>query len=255
MNRITFIDKERTNRLLDFSEKLTNAATVDLAWSLYSDALAKLGAKSAVYGFFPKTVGRSIASEVVAMSSHREEFNELYLDEGYIDHDPFAQYAMTEDHRPISWRDPRAKQFQTEKSEFFQNAMIDFGMNYGITIPVRDASNWKLGGTGVCFEAGSDKEGDEIVARVTPLVESAAMLFHSRVQEGDMMRQFFPLSVREKECLHWVAAGLTNKEIAFRLSLSDKTVELHVKNAAKRLNARNRTHAVSRALIYGIITP
>ncbi|WP_052261515.1 helix-turn-helix transcriptional regulator [Ruegeria sp. ANG-S4] len=255
MNRLTFIDRERSNRLLDFSEKLTNAATVDLAWSHYSDALAQLGAKSAVYGFFPKTVGRSIASEVVAMSSHSEEFNRLYLDEGYIDHDPFAQYALTEDQRPISWRDPRAKKFQTKKSDFFQNSMKDFGMDYGITIPVRDASNWKLGGTGVCFEACSEQQGDEIVARATPFVESAAMLFHSRVQEGDMMRQFFPLSTREKECLLWVAAGLTNKEIAFKLSLSDKTVELHVKNAAKRLNARNRAHAVSRALIYGVIAP
>lgn len=255
MKRLTFIDSERTNRVLDFSEKLTNAATVDLAWSLYSNALAQLGAKSAVYGFFPKTVGRSIASEVVAMSSHPEEFNTLYLDQGYIDHDPFAQYALTEDQRPISWQDPRAGKYRTEKSEFFQNSLRDFGMDYGITIPVRDASNWKLGGTGVCFEASNDKEGDEIVARATPFVESAAMLFHSRVQEGDMMRQFFPLSVREKECLLWVAAGLTNKEIAFKLSLSDKTVELHIKNAAKRLNARNRAHAVSRALIYGVISP
>ena len=164
MKRITFINSERTNRVLDFSEKLTNAATVDLAWSLYSNALAQLGAKSAVYGFFPKTVGRSIASEVVAMSSHPEEFNTLYLDQGYIDHDPFAQYALTEDQRPISWQDPRAGKYRTEKSEFFQNSLRDFGMDYGVTIPVRDASNWKLGGTGVCFEASNDKEGDEIVA-------------------------------------------------------------------------------------------
>jgi DNA-binding CsgD family transcriptional regulator len=189
------------------------------------------------------------------MSSHPEEFNSRYLDQGYIDHDPFGQYAMTEDQRPISWQDPRAGKYRTEKSEFFQNSLRDFGMDYGVTIPVRDASNWKLGGTGVCFEASNDKEGDEIVARATPFVESAAMLFHSRVQERDMMRQFFPLSVREKECLLWVAAGLTNKEIAFKLSLSDKTVELHIKNAAKRLNARNRAHAVSRALIYGVISP
>lgn len=189
------------------------------------------------------------------MSSHPEEFNKLYLDEGYIDHDPFAEYVMNEDQRPISWRDPRAKKIRTEKSDFFQNSLKDFGMSYGVTIPVRDASNWKLGGTGVSFEASSNKDGDEIVAHATPLVESAAMLFHSRVQEGDIMRQFFPLSMREKECLLWVAAGLTNKEIAYKLSLSDKTVELHIKNAAKRLNACNRAHAVSRALIYGVITP
>ncbi|NOD64422.1 MULTISPECIES: LuxR family transcriptional regulator [unclassified Ruegeria] len=255
MKRITYIDKERTSNLLEFSEKLSNAATVDLAWSHYSDTLSQLGVKSAVYGFFPKTVGRSIASEVVAMSSHVEEFNKLYLDEGYIDHDPFAQYALTEDYRPISWRDPRAKKYQTEKSDFFLNSLKEFGMAYGITVPVRDASNWKLGGTGVCFDAENDKEGDKIVARATPLIESIAMLFHSRVQEGDMMRQFFPLSSREKECLLWVAAGLTNKEIAFKLSVADKTIELHIKNAAKRLNARNRAHAVSRALIYGVIEP
>lgn len=255
MNRITFIDSEAANRQIDFAEKLANAATVELAWSIYSEALSKLGAKSAVYGFFPKTVGRSIAAEVVALSSHPKEFNTLYLDQGFIDHDPFAQYAMTEDQRPISWDDPRAGKFRTEKSDYFLNSLKDVGMEYGVTIPLRDASGWKLGGTGICFDAKTSKEGSKIVEQATPLVESVAMLFHARVQEGDLMRQFFPLSVRERECLLWVAAGLTNKEIAFKLSLSDKTVELHLKNAAKRLNARNRAHAVSRALVYGVISP
>jgi DNA-binding CsgD family transcriptional regulator len=255
LRRITHIDQVKVNSVLDLSERLAKAATIDLAWSVYSDALAKLGAKSAVYGFFPKTLGKSLSSEVVAMSSHPEEFNRLYLDEGYIDHDPFAMYAMTEEHRPISWGDPRANRFRSEKSDFFQNSLKDFGMDYGVTVPVRDASGLKLGGTGVCFEASNAKEGARIVDQATPAVESVAMLFHARVQEGDLMRQIFPLSARERECLLWVAAGLTNKEIAFKLSISEKTVELHIRNAAERLNARNRAHAVARALIYNVISP
>ena len=255
MKKITSTDTARSNRMMGLSDDLGAASTVEQAWSVYSNLMESFGAKSAVYGFFPKTVGRSLSSEVIAMSSHPDEFNRLYLEEGYIDHDPFAQYVMVEDEKSIAWSDPRADRFRSAKSDLFRNAMRDFGVSVGLTIPVRDDTGWRLGGTGISFDFADDLAGAKSLAAITPKVEEAAMLFHARVQDGDLLGQIFSLSPRERECLLWVAAGLTNKEIAFRLSLSDKTVELHIRNAIKRLRARNRTHAVARALIYGVIVP
>jgi len=61
------------------------------------------------------------------------------------------------------------------------------------------------------------------------------------------------LSAREIEVLQCVAAGLRNKEIAFQLGISEATVNAHVKHILEKLNASDRTHAVTTALRRGII--
>jgi DNA-binding NarL/FixJ family response regulator len=52
------------------------------------------------------------------------------------------------------------------------------------------------------------------------------------------------LSRREVEVIHLVAEGLTDKEIATRLSISAKTVSEHVERARNKLGAANRASAV-----------
>ena len=61
------------------------------------------------------------------------------------------------------------------------------------------------------------------------------------------------LSTREIEVLQLIAAGLRNKEIAFQMKVSEATVNAHVKHILEKLNASDRTHAVTMALRRGII--
>ena len=61
------------------------------------------------------------------------------------------------------------------------------------------------------------------------------------------------LSEREVEVLRLVAAGNANKEIAARLSIGEDTVKRHVTNILAKLQANDRTHAVTIALKRGII--
>jgi DNA-binding NarL/FixJ family response regulator len=59
------------------------------------------------------------------------------------------------------------------------------------------------------------------------------------------------LSMRELEILRHVAEGLSNKLIADRLSLSPDTVKSHLANVMAKLNANDRTHAVTIAIKRG----
>lgn len=61
------------------------------------------------------------------------------------------------------------------------------------------------------------------------------------------------LTVREIEVLRLVAAGNANKEIGARLSIGEDTVKRHVTNILGKLDANDRTHAVTIALKRGII--
>ena len=61
------------------------------------------------------------------------------------------------------------------------------------------------------------------------------------------------LTPREIEVLRLVAAGNANKIVADRLSITEETVKAHVKNILSKLDANDRTHAVTIALKRGII--
>jgi len=58
-------------------------------------------------------------------------------------------------------------------------------------------------------------------------------------------------SERENEVLRLIALGYSNKEIAARLSLSIKTIEVHKANAMRKLNMRGRIDIVKFAVLQG----
>ncbi|QDT53763.1 Response regulator protein VraR [Caulifigura coniformis] len=61
------------------------------------------------------------------------------------------------------------------------------------------------------------------------------------------------LTPREIEVLSLVAQGFGNKEVAAKLGPSVGTVKIHVQNILAKLNATDRTHAVTIALKRGLI--
>ena len=61
------------------------------------------------------------------------------------------------------------------------------------------------------------------------------------------------LTLREIEVLKAIASGNANKLIAEQLSITEETVKGHVKNILAKLDAHDRTHAVTIGLKRGII--
>ncbi len=62
-----------------------------------------------------------------------------------------------------------------------------------------------------------------------------------------------PLTPREREVLQMISAGLGNKEIAGRLSISEHTVKFHVASILGKLGASTRTEAVSIGIRHGLV--
>ena len=61
------------------------------------------------------------------------------------------------------------------------------------------------------------------------------------------------LTTREAQVLELLADGLSNKEIAARLGVSDETVKFHLAAIFGKLGASNRTDAVRLALRRGLV--
>ena len=69
-------------------------------------------------------------------------------------------------------------------------------------------------------------------------------------------QDFIPeqLSVREREVLLLAAKGLSSKEVAKQLYISERTVQTHLASIYDKLGSRNKTEALLLALKYGVVT-
>ncbi|GAB1858285.1 hypothetical protein MHTCC0001_31220 [Flavobacteriaceae bacterium MHTCC 0001] len=77
-------------------------------------------------------------------------------------------------------------------------------------------------------------------------VLSSKGINHQKIKELE-------ITSREYEVLQAISEGLSNKEIAEKLFLSESTIKTHVSNLLVKLNAKRRTQALQIAKSYQII--
>lgn len=62
------------------------------------------------------------------------------------------------------------------------------------------------------------------------------------------------LSAREREVLTWVATGVDDKSIAFRMRVSHRTVRAHLSSLFRKLRVRNRTEVALAGQLSHLLT-
>ena len=72
------------------------------------------------------------------------------------------------------------------------------------------------------------------------LVESLDWLLRHNHREFVLESKPKQLTAREWEVVHWVSQGMTNKEIARKLDISDTTVKTHLQHIFSKLSIRRR---------------
>ena len=124
------------------------------------------------------------------------------------------------------------------------------GIRSGLSIPLRDPQR-RLHGSLAFIGFCEPTLFDEWWHDMSQDAIGAAHLFHQGLIEVKDCSEKSKLSPREKQCLKFVACGMTSKEIARELGLSPRTVDLHVARGVKRLRAANRTEAAMLAIRIG----
>ena len=97
------------------------------------------------------------------------------------------------------------------------------------------------------------------LTRDDTVVRSASDAFRdtpAAARRVDDDRQWGPWSLtqRELEVLQLLAEGSTNSEISQRLYISPKTTKNHLAAIFQKLDVTNRTHALVRAVVMGLVT-
>ncbi|WP_223700512.1 response regulator [Sutcliffiella deserti] len=76
---------------------------------------------------------------------------------------------------------------------------------------------------------------------IHPAMTKKLISYH---QQESQIKEESSLTEREKEVLICLVEGLSNKEIAQRLFISDKTVKIHVSKIFKKLDVKSRSQVV-----------
>ena len=52
------------------------------------------------------------------------------------------------------------------------------------------------------------------------------------------------LSLREEQCVRYLLEGMSNKQIAWQLQLSTRTIEFYLDNVKSKLSCKNKTQLI-----------
>jgi LuxR family quorum-sensing system transcriptional regulator SolR len=99
----------------------------------------------------------------------------------------------------------------------------------------------------------SAKELEAKESRMRLLADCAHMAFSRAYHQEAAAALAEKLSMREAEVLRWHADGKTAEEIGIILRISIDTVKFHTRNAVAKLGASNKTSAVVRAAMMGLL--
>ena len=154
---------------------------------------------------------------------------------------------------PVDWR--RLAHDPDYERVFGEAEAFGISRN-GMTIPVRGpyGDTGLLSVTRNCSPLEWDKHAREAVSGL----QSYAVHIHDRVMASDKLGRVLRhpnLSAREREILQWTAAGKTQMDIGDILSISHRTVEVHLKSSRDKLSALTTAQAVARGISAGLIFP
>ncbi len=107
----------------------------------------------------------------------------------------------------------------------------------------------------------SSASGDQIAAAIQAAAAGLAVFDAGELDDPSDLgtiseraeRLLEPLTDREIEVLRFLAEGLSNKEIAARMEISEHTVKFHVASIMGKLGANNRTEAVISGIRLGLV--
>ncbi len=94
---------------------------------------------------------------------------------------------------------------------------------------------------------------ETVLVREVPVPVDVPAPFNGPFVPNTARQEQLGITRRELEILQLIAAGLSNREIAERLYVSENTVKTHSGHVFEKLNAKRRTQAVQRGKEAGLI--
>lgn len=249
--------KKYDDSLAVFAAELESCADFSARWARFTTLLASYGADQINYGVFDTFSFRRDEAPVNFISTMDASWISYYGERRFDLDDPHVIIARKGKNKLYRWREDWTANLATDSVRDVAHQTAEAGLRAQIHVMLPDplGISASIGGATI----GSSMRPDEYFASLggrDEMLSMAAQLFHQQAI-GEVHREQVgarALSNRERDCLTYAALGLRTARIAERLALSDVTVELHLRNARRKLKAVTTSQAVARAMIFGDVT-
>lgn len=237
--------------LIDTFEHVIMAQDGQDKWRALTEGLAGLGLDQVNYAFLDfGTYGRMDARGDPAMSTMRRDWLDYYTEHRYDLDDEVVAHVRAGRFDPRLYRLSRPADFS--RRDIAEGAR-EAGLQAGFLVPLPGPWGDLLPAAGMVIGSSlGEEEAARIVAAHAGDLVALAYLQHTAMA-GELLRRrsgAAPLSPRERDCLQLVASGARVAQIADRLMLAEVTVNLHLRNARRKLGARTPAEAVAKAMLY-----
>lgn len=239
---------------MNVSALFDDVGSFDAAMDVLAGQIAALGFDALDYGYLPvaRTYDGAWATPAIAERNLPQGWNRLWS--RYSAHDPYLR-ACYRLNAPLDWREVKDAGWLKPIQRQCVSYLEDVGFLDAITVPLH------LPGLRFAFVTASVTRSGYDWSDLAPRSAVPLLLLAHGFQQwvshhARDERPLLPaplLSPRERECLHWAAAGKNAPETAVILDRSVETVRRHLKNAMAKLDAPTLAGAVARAGACGLI--
>jgi DNA-binding CsgD family transcriptional regulator len=230
--------------VFDLVGRIATENSVAGVWRTYLSAAREAGLSAGFACFMPADGN---FAELIFANSMPQGWTENYAARGYAAEDPASRRAQRAV-RPITWTAHDWDDTVTPLQRQWRDDNIAAAIQIGYVIPDRSGGDLKL--------ISLVGENPHLYPLDLKTLHFAGIEALNRMQELGVKPPApakSPLSRREGECLKWIAAGKTDWEIGAILALSEKTVNVYVERAKRKLGVQTRTQAIVHALRSGLI--
>ncbi|MBK9010497.1 LuxR family transcriptional regulator [Novosphingobium sp.] len=227
-----------------------------LRWSGLVTQLRDLGIDQVNYAVLDLQTGTREEAGVIQYSSMDPTWIGHYLDRRLDLHDPHVRFVRERGFNPYRFSAEMGERLEDRREADVIAQAAEAGLRSQISVVFPDllGNPDPIGG----MTLGSSLPEDEFVRRFAGqemALLTIGTMFHERSLGEVRGNQHGAkaLTPRERDCLTLLAQGKRTARIAERLKIADSTVELHLRNARRKLKAKTAAQAVARALLFGEI--
>lgn len=186
--------------------------------------------------------------QIILRNDYSELWRSQYESQGYLGVDPVVRHGLVSD-TPIIWSNDVFR----DAADLWEDANAH-GLSHGIG-QARRLGNGTVGMLNI--SRGADKisplEARKLSLDLAMMTEMLLVTEARAATLRQIPESLARLNLREKEVLQWTADGKTSSEIAQILNISTATVNFHINKSLGKLNAVNKTQAVVKAMVLGLI--
>jgi len=226
------------------------ADTVDSLFKVFEEAMNSMGFDRLLLALMTDHPALKKEAEHGVVKNYPESWVNYYLEKKYDVIDPVRTLSFAKT-GTYTWNEIIDCGSLSKKQRQMFNEAEESKLHNGIGVALHGGGGAvaALGVASTCKHI----DIDPFILDKVNLLSNQFYICYWRLLESHPTLSTVTLTIREGDILKWLAKGLTKVDIGNCLNISHHTVDYHVRNILKKLDAKNITAAIFIALNLGLI--